>query len=180
MMYKRRSSHVTNYGLKTALFIVSFFVLSNIALAQVSGTFMVVKGDVQVQGADGKTEKAKVGKKIFPKDTIVAGADSRAKVVMSDKNVINVSPDTKIVLEKYIFDEATSNLDTATEREIQEHLKQIAKQKTTLIIAHRLSTITHADEIIVLSDGIIAEQGTHATLTKQQGIYARLWHNQNQ
>lgn len=78
----------------------------------------------------------------------------------------------------YIFDEATSSLDTATEREIQEHLNQLAQEKTTLIIAHRLSTIIHADEIIVLDDGAIIERGTHKMLIDQQGVYAGLWHNQ--
>ncbi len=68
---------------------------------QVSGVMMVVKGDIKVTAKDGKTEAAKVGKKVTEGDTIMAGADSRAKVVMSDKNVINVSPDSKIVIEKY-------------------------------------------------------------------------------
>lgn len=67
---------------------------------QISGIMMVVKGDIKVMSA-GKTEAAKVGKKVSSGDTIIAGADSRAKIVMTDKNVINVSPDSKIVIEKY-------------------------------------------------------------------------------
>ncbi len=66
------------------------------------GIFMVVKGDVKVQsGKDNKVEIAKVGKKAFAGDTIIAGPDSRAKVVMSDKNTLNISPDTRIKLERY-------------------------------------------------------------------------------
>ncbi len=67
----------------------------------VQGVMMVVKGDIKVTGADGKIEAGKVGKKVSAGDTILAGADSRAKIVMADKNVINVSPDSKIVIEKY-------------------------------------------------------------------------------
>lgn len=78
----------------------------------------------------------------------------------------------------YIFDEATSSLDNATERILQNNLKTIAQDKTTLIIAHRLSTITHADEILVLDNGIIIERGNHAQLLEYGGIYYNLWHNQ--
>lgn len=76
--------------------------MSSSAIAEdATGIMMVVKGDIKVTSKDGKTEAAKVGKKVSQGDTIVAGADARAKIVMSDKNVINVSPDSKIVIEKY-------------------------------------------------------------------------------
>lgn len=68
------------------------------------GVLMVVKGDVQIlNGKTGKTEPAKVGSKIFPDDTIIAGKDSRAKIVMVDKNVLNVSPESKIKIDKYEY-----------------------------------------------------------------------------
>lgn len=73
-----------------------------------------------------------------------------------------------------ILDEATSALDLKTEKEIQDCLIQISQKVTTIIIAHRLSTIQHADNIIVLDDGIIAEQGTHDDLIARQGIYYKL------
>lgn len=74
-----------------------------------------------------------------------------------------------------ILDEATSSVDTETERAIQENLRQLTVGKTALIIAHRLSTIRHADQIIVLKAGQIAEQGTHQELVEKEGIYADLW-----
>lgn len=76
--------------------------VSSSAIAEdATGIMMVVKGDIKVTTKDGKTEAAKVGKKVSQGDTITAGADARAKIVMSDKNVINVSPDSKIIIEKY-------------------------------------------------------------------------------
>lgn len=77
-----------------------------------------------------------------------------------------------------ILDEATSSVDTETERAIQQNLNQLTKGRTALIIAHRLSTLRHADSIIVLKDGGIAEKGTHDGLLLQNGIYADLWNVQ--
>lgn len=75
----------------------------------------------------------------------------------------------------FIFDEATSSLDSKTENEIQKNLVQICKDITTIIIAHRLSTIVKADKILVLEDGQISESGTHSTLLNKKGTYYRLW-----
>jgi len=77
-----------------------------------------------------------------------------------------------------LFDEATSALDTATEKEIQANLREVAKNRTTLIIAHRLSTVVDADEILVLQAGRIIERGRHATLLAAGGAYAELWRRQ--
>ncbi len=74
-----------------------------------------------------------------------------------------------------IFDEATSALDSHNERAIQSELREAASNKTTLVIAHRLSTVVDAHEIIVLDQGVIVEQGTHAQLLLAQGAYARMW-----
>lgn len=73
-----------------------------------------------------------------------------------------------------ILDEATSSLDTASERYIQEALKQVMRNRTTLVIAHRLSTIENADRILVMENGEIVEQGTHSDLLSRKGVYARL------
>jgi len=77
-----------------------------------------------------------------------------------------------------ILDEATSALDSRTEDEIQATLAKISERRTTLIIAHRLSTITHADEIIVLDNGRIAERGSHRQLLVKRGLYSEMWKRQ--
>jgi ATP-binding cassette subfamily B protein len=79
-----------------------------------------------------------------------------------------------------IFDEATSALDSKTEKKIQRELKQLAKNRTTLVIAHRLSTIIDADQILVMDNGYIAERGTHQQLLTINGIYAHMWEIQQQ
>ena len=77
-----------------------------------------------------------------------------------------------------ILDEAPSALDSRTEDEIQATLAKISERRTTLIIAHRLSTITHADEIIVLDNGRIAERGSHRQLLVKRGLYSEMWKRQ--
>lgn len=79
-----------------------------------------------------------------------------------------------------MLDEATSALDSFTEKEIQAALDEVAQNRTTLVIAHRLSTIIHADNIIVLEKGRIAEQGNHAELLEKDGLYAGLWARQRE
>jgi subfamily B ATP-binding cassette protein MsbA len=77
-----------------------------------------------------------------------------------------------------ILDEATSALDTESERAVQSALNQLMQGRTTLVIAHRLSTIEHADRIVVLDAGKIAEIGSHKELLAKQGLYAHLYHLQ--
>jgi ATP-binding cassette subfamily B protein len=79
-----------------------------------------------------------------------------------------------------ILDEATSALDSRTEADIQATLEAIGRGRTTIVIAHRLSTIVNADEIVVLEAGRIVERGDHASLLRQQGIYADMWNRQAQ
>jgi ATP-binding cassette, subfamily B, heavy metal transporter len=77
-----------------------------------------------------------------------------------------------------IFDEATSALDSKAEQAIQAQLKEIAKDRTTLVIAHRLSTIADAAQILVLEHGRIVERGTHVQLLAMEGSYAQMWMRQ--
>ncbi|WP_244644535.1 ABCB family ABC transporter ATP-binding protein/permease [Azorhizobium oxalatiphilum] len=79
-----------------------------------------------------------------------------------------------------VLDEATSALDSHTEREIQDALDGVSRGRTTLVIAHRLSTVINADEILVLSQGQVAERGTHADLLAKGGLYAALWQRQRE
>ena len=78
----------------------------------------------------------------------------------------------------FFFDEATSSLDTKTEKEIQNNLENLSKNITTIIIAHRLSTVKNADNIIVLDSGEIAETGNHKKLLELNGLYSNLWKQQ--
>lgn len=79
-----------------------------------------------------------------------------------------------------VFDEATSSLDSHTEKEIQKSLEEVSKNKTTLMIAHRLSTVIHADEILVIQAGEIVERGTHSQLLQNKGVYAAMWKKQQE
>jgi ATP-binding cassette subfamily B protein len=77
-----------------------------------------------------------------------------------------------------VFDEATSALDSQAEQAIQLQLKEIARNRTTLVIAHRLSTVADADQILVMDQGRIVERGTHAQLLAAGNVYAQMWERQ--
>ena len=73
-----------------------------------------------------------------------------------------------------ILDEATSSLDTESERLVQDAINNMMQNRTSIVIAHRLSTIRHADEIVVLQKGKIVERGNHEQLMEQGGFYKKL------
>ncbi|MCB1113287.1 MAG: ATP-binding cassette domain-containing protein [Chlamydiia bacterium] len=77
-----------------------------------------------------------------------------------------------------ILDEATSSLDSVTESLLQESLKTLMQNKTTLVIAHRLSTLSQMDRILVFDQGKIVEEGSHDVLLAKGGLYATLWKTQ--
>lgn len=77
-----------------------------------------------------------------------------------------------------ILDEATSSLDSVTEKYIQDSLETLMQNRTTIVIAHRLSTLSHMDRILVFDQGKIVEEGTHTALMSQNGMYARMWNMQ--
>ena len=78
----------------------------------------------------------------------------------------------------FLFDEATSSLDSKTEREIQDSLRAVSRGRSTLVIAHRLSTVVEADQILVLEAGRIVERGRHDALLAARGAYAAMWERQ--
>jgi ATP-binding cassette subfamily B protein len=75
----------------------------------------------------------------------------------------------------FFMDEATSSLDSVTERHIQDAMEDLMRGRTAIVIAHRLSTIAHLDRIVVFHQGAVVEDGTHAQLLLNGGHYARLW-----
>ncbi len=77
-----------------------------------------------------------------------------------------------------ILDEATSNVDTRTEKHLQEALLRLMQGRTSFVIAHRLSTIRDADQVLVINNGEIIERGTHASLLEKRGFYHRLYVSQ--
>ena len=78
----------------------------------------------------------------------------------------------------YIFDEATSNIDSESEAIIYEVIKELAKTKTVILISHRLANVTECDEIFVLEKGVLVEHGTHSELLAQDNVYTNLFMSQ--
>ncbi|MGZ3773691.1 MAG: FecR family protein [Pseudobdellovibrionaceae bacterium] len=92
-------------------FITSLFFSMTTYADAMHGIFMVVKGEVSVKSANQQKPKVKVGDKVFPGDVVECGADGRAKIVMSDRNVINISPDTKLEIQKYENNGTSKNVE---------------------------------------------------------------------
>ena len=90
--------------------------------------------------------------------------------------VLALMHDPKIL----ILDEATSSVDTRTEKNIQDAMVKLMKNRTSIIIAHRLSTIQDADLIVVLDKGVVVEMGNHQELLDKKGVYNRLYQTQFQ
>ena len=119
-------------------------------------------------------------------DYIESLPDKYDTIVDDDQNIFSTGQKQLISIARtlltdpqvLILDEATSNVDTVTESKIQQAMEAVVAGRTSFVIAHRLKTILNADQIIVLKDGEVIEQGNHHQLLKLGGFYSELYHNQ--
>lgn len=109
-------------------------------------------------------------------DTILT--DDGANISKGQKQLLTIARAMLLDSKMLILDEATSNVDTRTEIQIQQAMRNLMKGKTCFVIAHRLSTIKSADHILVVKDGNIIEQGNHKELIKEKGFYSQLYYSQ--
>jgi ATP-binding cassette subfamily B multidrug efflux pump len=109
-------------------------------------------------------------------DTIIG--DDGVNISKGQKQLITIARAMLSDARMLILDEATSNVDTQTERRIQQAMRTLMAGRTSFVIAHRLSTIRNADNILVVRDGNIVEQGRHEELMARQGFYSQLYYAQ--
>jgi ATP-binding cassette subfamily B protein len=149
-----------------------------------SGT---LRANIALSRPDASLEEVMEAAQTAGLEELIAGLPDRYETILGERGA-NLSGGQRQRLaiarallcrpEILIFDEATSHLDTATERVIQENLKRALAGKTVVLVAHRLSTVKEADRIYVLRQGRIVEEGTHRQLLAQAGWYASLWRSQ--
>lgn len=109
-------------------------------------------------------------------DTVLS--DDGINISQGQKQLLTIARAMLLDSKMLILDEATSNVDTRTEQQIQKAMRELMRGRTCFVIAHRLSTIRNADIILVIKDGRIAEQGTHDELMKLSGVYADMYNSQ--
>ena len=105
-------------------------------------------------------------------------SDNATNISKGQKQLLTIARAMLLDSEMLILDEATSNVDTQTERLIQAAMRKLMQDRTCFVIAHRLSTISNADLILVMKDGNIIEQGTHEQLLEKKGFYSELYYSQ--
>ena len=101
-----------------------------------------------------------------------------SNISKGQKQLLTIARAMLLDAKMLILDEATSNVDTRTEIQIQEAMRQLMSGKTCFIIAHRLSTIRNADEIVLIDHGRVIERGNHEELMRKNGAYRSLYHSQ--
>ncbi|MBW3163466.1 ABCB family ABC transporter ATP-binding protein/permease [Ferrimonas balearica] len=172
--------NVTQHSLRSAIGVVpqdtvlfNTSILENVRYGRVSATDQEVWEAIRLAHLDGFIERLPEGI-----DTLVG--ERGLKLSGGEKQRVAIA---RALLKRppiMVFDEATSSLDSHSEKSILTALQEVALEQTTLVIAHRLSTVVDADSIVVLEDGEVVEQGTHDALLQRQGHYARLWALQRQ
>ena len=105
-------------------------------------------------------------------------SDNGINISKGQKQLLTIARAMLLDCKMLILDEATSNVDTRTEQQIQAAMRELMRDKTCFVIAHRLSTIRNADNILVIRDGDVEEQGTHDELMARGGFYAKLYDSQ--
>ncbi len=142
-------------------------IAANIALGMENGTYDQIENAAKIANAHNYIQQKEAGYKtnIGDRGGKLSGGERQrltiARAVLKNPPIL-------------ILDEATSSLDTESERLVQDAINNMMQNRTSIVIAHRLSTIRHADEIIVMQKGEIAERGTHNELLARRGIYKRL------
>ena len=109
-------------------------------------------------------------------DTIIS--EDGGNISKGQKQLLTIARAMLYNTDMLILDEATSNVDTNTERQVQKAMRNLMRGKTSFVIAHRLSTIQNADKILVVNHGDVIEQGTHETLMLRKGFYYQLYASQ--
>ncbi|TPE58030.1 ABC transporter ATP-binding protein [[Mycoplasma] falconis] len=151
-------------------FLFKTTILENLRYANLEASDEEIKAAARISTADDFIQQLENGY-----DTVVEEGGSNfsqgerqllaiTRAIIANKNIL-------------IMDEATSNVDTRTEKNIQKAMQELMKGKTSFVIAHRLSTIINADQILVIKDGQIIERGNHKELLKQGGFYEKLYHS---
>uniref|UniRef100_A0A8C4Z2U2 ATP-binding cassette sub-family B member 6 n=1 Tax=Gadus morhua TaxID=8049 RepID=A0A8C4Z2U2_GADMO len=140
----------------------------------------------RISASDAEVEEAAIAADIHDKIMGFAeGYDSQVgerglKLSGGEKQRVAIARTILKAPQIVLLDEATSALDTQTERNIQASLAKVCANRTTIVVAHRLSTIIGADQILVISDGQVAERGRHEELLDKGGLYAEMWQRQQQ
>ena len=140
------------------------------------------KKDAKLEDVQAAAKAARIHRYIMslPQGYDTVLDESGMNISQGQKQLLTIARAMLLDAKMLILDEATSNVDTRTEIQIQAAMRELMKDKTCFVIAHRLSTIQNADNILVVRDGDIVEQGTHQQLMERGGFYASLYNSQFQ